>query len=171
MSYCENCGKEVSKKAKYCGNCGERLSYSIDNDIQVVNEESNQPQGTAKKTHVKRYILLAIVLAIAFFTKPNLYDHKDTIVEEILVPLVDSVGKNLGVDDLSSTRLFGIDLTRTGFKTWLNKPDVIKYNDYLILSTTESEGQTISYGIFGLVFIPPQVKREIKELVTGNLNQ
>ncbi len=82
-----------------------------------------------------------------------------------MIPTVDKLGENFGINNLSSISILGIDLTRTGLKTLVDEPGVVKYNDYLIFSTADFEDQIISFGIFNSVYIPPQVKNEIEKYI------
>ena len=45
MSYCENCGAEMSTNANFCPNCGAAVNG---NNVQAQNANTNQTSDTAK---------------------------------------------------------------------------------------------------------------------------
>lgn len=136
------------------------------NDINKVDiNQIGQSEVPRKKAGYFKYVLIAMLLTVAFLTKPSFRDHKDTILNEVLYPLVDKVGNEVGINDLSSLNFLGVDVVQEGLKKYMDDPDNITFKDYYLISTVEYEGQTVSYGAFGIVFIPPQVKDEINKQV------
>lgn len=122
-----------------------------------------------KRKSYTKYILIAIILAIAYFTNPSFKDHKNTILDEVFYPIVDKVGAEVGISDLSSLNFFGVDV-HAGIKEYLDNSHDIIYKDYYIISTIEYDSHPVSYGAFGIVFIPPQVKNEMNDQVKSMID-
>lgn len=136
------------------------------NDINKVDiNQIGQSEVPRIKPGYFKYVLFALLLTVSFLTKPSFRDHKDTILNEVLYPLVDKVGNEVGIRDLSSLNFLGVDVVHEGLKKYMDDPDNITFKDYYLISTVEYEGQTVSYGAFGIVFIPPQVKNELNKQV------
>jgi hypothetical protein len=49
MTYCENCGKEVSSKANFCGYCGQRTGASSRGDKENLERGPVSPSSKKKK--------------------------------------------------------------------------------------------------------------------------
>jgi predicted permease/ribosomal protein L37E len=69
---CEECGKEVSDKAKQCIHCGNPLLEERKNNIETVKKKENETVITRKlpnkvKRTFKDYIFLPIILFVAAF--------------------------------------------------------------------------------------------------------
>lgn len=140
------------------------------NDIQKVDlNQSGQSEIQNRRGGAFKYFLLIIILVVAFFSKPNFRDHKNSLIDKVLLPVVDNAGSELGIKGLSSLSFLGMDV-RTGIKEYLDNSEDIVFKDYYLISMTEYDGQTITYGAFGTVYIPPQVKHELNKKMKSALN-
>lgn len=137
--------------------------------IKVDLEQINQSDISQKSKSFAKYILLAVLLVIGYFTKPSVQDHKNTILDEVLYPIADKVGTEVGISDLASLNIFGVDV-HAGIKEYLDNSHDITFKDYYFISTTEYDSHTVSYGAFGIVYIPPQVKNEMNNQVKSMID-
>ena len=128
------------------------------NDINKV--DLNQSKVPVKRKNYTGYVLIIILLVLAIITKPDSEKHKYAIVNELLVPTVKRMISKVGINDLSSLPPMGIDLTTEALKKYLDEPGIISYKNYYFVSTIEFQGHPISFGAFGMVYIPDQVKNE-----------
>lgn len=131
------------------------------NDISKVNmNEVGQSEVSTKKVRYLKYALIIIILLVAITTKPGFRDHKNTILNEVFIPIIEKTGSEVGIKDLSSISFLGLDM-RKGLKEYIDNTNEITFKDYILISTVEYDSQTISYGVLGIVFIMPQFKNEV----------
>jgi len=113
------------------------------------------------------FVILIILLVLAYFTNPKIEQHKDKVKSKLQNSLVETLSKQGISKDNPIMKSINNEMYEDMVWTVIDKK--ITYNNYYIFSMTQVEymGQNypISLGLYNNVIVMPQLEDQIKNRI------
>ena len=133
-----------------------------------------------KSSNMSFVVLIILLLAFSAVSKPDYLKHRNEIVEQLLAPTFKKMVNSTGIKNVLALSFLGSYISNELLSDWVDESLDYRFRNVIIFNKMTYKGKTISYGFFGIVYIPDKVKvdfnnngdelisdlRAIKEILT-----